>query len=223
MLSNDLDEYTIKSILDEGAPVTSWGVGTKLATAYEQPTLGGVFKLSAVRQKGQAQWTRRLKISETAAKLTTPGVLDVRRYYHDSGRLAGDMVFDVTSGVDGREVIIDPADDLRQKKLSGLRFETLLKPLARNGKSVLDGLGTSALAAQARAKEGLACLDESQLRMLNPPHLSGGAGLQIVRGSPFFGFRAAGCGTVMFLGWRAGGYGSRVAAEARKRLQALFV
>lgn len=95
-------------------------------------------------------------------------MLDVRRYYHDSGRLAGDMVFDVTSGVDGREVIIDPADDLRQKKLSGLRFETLLKPLARNGKSVLDGLGTSALAAQARAKEGLACLDESQLRMLNP-------------------------------------------------------
>ncbi|TJW12311.1 nicotinate phosphoribosyltransferase [Parvibacter caecicola] len=168
VLSNDLDEYTIKSILDEGAPVTSWGVGTKLATAYEQPTLGGVFKLSAVRQKGQAQWTRRLKISETAAKLTTPGVLDVRRYYHDSGRLAGDMVFDVTSGVDGREVIIDPADDLRQKKLSGLQFETLLKPLARNGKSVLDGLGTSALAAQARAKEGLACLDESQLRMLNP-------------------------------------------------------
>ena len=67
VLSNDLDEHTIKSILDEGAPVTSWGVSTKLATAYEQPTLGGVYKLSAVRQPGDSQWTRRLKISETAA------------------------------------------------------------------------------------------------------------------------------------------------------------
>ncbi len=168
VLSNDLDEHTIKSILDEGAPVTSWGVGTKLATAYEQPTLGGVYKLSAVRQPGDSQWTRRLKISETAAKLTTPGVLDVRRYYHANGRLAGDMVFDVHDGADPCEVIIDPADDLRQKRLSGLRHETLLQPLARGGHSVLDPAESGALAAQARAKEGLAALDESQLRMLNP-------------------------------------------------------
>lgn len=168
VLSNDLDEHTIKSILDEGAPVTSWGVGTKLATAYEQPTLGGVYKLSAVRQPGEEDWTRRLKISETAAKLTTPGVLDVRRYYHANGRLAGDMVFDVNDGADSREVIIDPADDLRQKRLSGLRFETLLRPLARNGHSVLDPGQSGALAARSRAKEGLAALDESQLRMLNP-------------------------------------------------------
>lgn len=45
MLSNDLDEYTIQSILEEGAQVSAWGVGTKLACAYDQPTLGGVYKL----------------------------------------------------------------------------------------------------------------------------------------------------------------------------------
>ena len=38
VLSNDLDEFTIQSIRDEGAQVTSWGVGTKLACAYDQPT-----------------------------------------------------------------------------------------------------------------------------------------------------------------------------------------
>ena len=53
VLSNDLDEYTIQSILDEGAPVSSWGVGTKLACAFDQPTLGGVYKLSATRAPGQ--------------------------------------------------------------------------------------------------------------------------------------------------------------------------
>ncbi|WP_172135459.1 nicotinate phosphoribosyltransferase [Adlercreutzia sp. ZJ473] len=168
VLSNDLDEHTIKSILDEGAPVSSWGVGTKLATAYDQPTLGGVYKLSAVREPGHDAWTRRLKISESAAKLTMPGVLDVRRYYHANGKIAGDMVFDVTCEVDPREVIVDPVDDLRQKKLAGLRFETLLRPLARAGQVVLEPEDRSAMQARSRAQAGLATLDESQLRMLNP-------------------------------------------------------
>lgn len=168
VLSNDLDEHTIKSILDEGAPVSSWGVGTKLATAYDQPTLGGVYKLSAVREPGQKEWTNRLKISESAAKLTMPGVLDVRRYYHDSGTIAGDMVFDVTRLVDEREVIVDPVDDMRQKRLGGLRFETLLHPLAREGRVVLDAGERSAMRARDRAAAGLETLDETQLRMLNP-------------------------------------------------------
>lgn len=168
VLSNDLDEYTIQSILDEGAPVTSWGVGTKLACAFDQPTLGGVYKLSATRAPGQTEWTDRLKISESAAKLTVPGVLDVRRYYHDDGHIAGDMVFDVNAGVGEREVIVDPLDSLRQKNLSGKRFETLLSPLARNGEVVLDQSHRSAIEAQRRCREGLASLDESQKRMLNP-------------------------------------------------------
>ncbi len=168
VLSNDLDEHTIRSILDEGAPVDSWGVGTKLACAFDQPTLGGVYKLSATRAPGETAWTDRLKISESAAKLTVPGVLDVRRYYAADGRLAGDMVFDVNAGVGEREVIVDPLDDLRQKNLAGKRYELLLEPLARAGEVVLPADRRDALAAQARARAGLACLDESQKRMLNP-------------------------------------------------------
>lgn len=167
-LSNDLDEYTIKSIIDEGAQVNSWGVGTKLASAFDQPTLGGVYKLSAVREPGQTEWTNRLKISESAAKLTMPGVLDVRRHYHENGRIAGDMVFDVTKDVQERETIVDPLDEMRQKRLGGKRYETLLVPLARGGKVVLAAEDRDALAARDRAQAGLATLDESQLRMLNP-------------------------------------------------------
>lgn len=167
VLSNDLDEYAIQSIRDEGAKVDSWGVGTKLACAYDQPTLGGVYKLSATRAPGERTWTDRLKISESAAKLTTPGVLDIRRYYHGDGRIAGDMVFDVNAGVGACEVIVDPSDDLRQKNLVGKKYQTLLRPLARKGVTVLEPELRDALCAQKRASEGLATLDESQKRMLN--------------------------------------------------------
>lgn len=168
VLSNDLDEYTIQSIIDEGAPVMSWGVGTKLACAYDQPTLGGVYKLSATRAQGESEWTDCLKISESIAKLTVPGVLDVRRYYDESGRIAGDMIFDTNAGVGEREVIVDPCDGLRQKKLIGKEYVTLLQPLARDGEVVLDEDYRSARAAKERVREGLSHLDETQKRMLNP-------------------------------------------------------
>lgn len=167
VLSNDLDEYTIKSIKDSGAQVTSWGVGTKLTTAYDQPALGGVYKLAAKRASKDAPWEECIKVSGQAVKLTTPGVLDVRRYFHADGRLAGDMVFDINYGV-ARERIVDPADEIRQKDLSGLAYTTLLEPIVRAGQCVVDESYGNAMAARARCIEQLDLLDESQKRMLNP-------------------------------------------------------
>lgn len=168
VLSNDLDERTIKSILDEGAPVNAWGVGTKLATAYDQPSLGGVYKLSAIRYARQKEWSARLKISESAAKLTLPGFLNVRRFYNEDNTLAGDMIFDVNEPVDAQDRIVDPVDPLRQKTLQGKAYTDLLQPLARAGKSVLSDDHTDAMKARSRACEELSHLDESQLRLLNP-------------------------------------------------------
>ncbi len=169
VLSNDLDEYTIESIREQGADVMSWGVGTKLATAYDQPALGGVYKLSATKAtSGDEAWKPRLKVTEMSSKLTLPGVLDVRRFFFEDGRIAGDMVFDVNEPVNPENKIIDPADVLRQKTLSGLASETLLHPLARDGKSVLPDEDRSAMQAQKRAREALSKLDESQKRLLNP-------------------------------------------------------
>ncbi|MDD7368567.1 MAG: nicotinate phosphoribosyltransferase, partial [Berryella intestinalis] len=167
VLSNDLDEYAIKSIRDEGAQVAGWGVGTKLACAYDQPTLGGVYKLGATREPGGA-WKNHVKITGSAQKLTTPGVLDVRRYFYDNGLIAGDMVFDVNYEVGECETIVDPHDALRRKKLAGMRFEPLLVPFARGGNVVLEASQRDALAARERARAGLATLDETQKRMLNP-------------------------------------------------------
>lgn len=168
VLSNDLDEYTINSIRNEGAQVMSWGVGTKLATAYDQPTLGGVYKLSATREGENAPWVDRIKIAENSSKLTFPGVLGIRRYYHEDGFIAGDMVYDANAPINGEERIVDPMDQLRQKVLSGKRFEELLHPLARNGKSVLEPCYRDALAAADRVRQGLKNVHETQKRMLNP-------------------------------------------------------
>ena len=168
VLSNDLDEYSIRSICEEGAKVASWGVGTKLACAYDQPTLGGVYKLSATYDEASGRWIDHIKVSESLQKLTTPGVLDIRRYYSEDGRVAGDMVFDTNAPVNDEEIIVDPADSLRRKCLSGKRWEVLLKPLARDGVCVLDSEHRDAVAARKRAFDGLASLDETQKRLLNP-------------------------------------------------------
>ena len=168
VLSNDLDEYTIRSIKGEGAKIASWGVGTKLATAYDQPSLGGVYKLSATFDEETKTWIDRMKVSEQVSKLTFPGVLGIRRYYHDNGKIAGDMVYDIHAAVNAEERIVDPADDLRQKVLGGKNYVELLQPLARAGKVVLTAEERDAMAARTRAQEALATLDETQKRILNP-------------------------------------------------------
>ena len=107
-----------------------------------------------------------MKVSESSAKMTIPGMLNIRRYYDKNGKLAGDMIYDVNNGIDSREIIVDPMDNLRRKKLAGNKFYDLLQPIFRNGKYV--GKHTSALQAQKVAKKSLQSLDETQKRTLNP-------------------------------------------------------
>ncbi len=131
--SNDLDEHVIESLKSQGAKITVWGVGTKLATAYDQPALGGVYKLGAIRDD-QGEWSPKLKLSEQAAKTTIPGILQVRRF-QSANTLVGDMIYDETHGIDTREIIVDARDSNRRKRLpAGTVGEDLLIPVLRGGK-----------------------------------------------------------------------------------------
>ncbi len=78
--SNDLDEYRIQTLKEQGAKITVWGVGTRLSTAYDQPALGGVYKLAAVKAP-QEDWKFKIKLSEQIIKVSNPGILNTIRVF----------------------------------------------------------------------------------------------------------------------------------------------
>ena len=164
--SNELDEYLIESLKDQGARIDVWGVGTKLATAYDQPALGGVYKLSAIREAGGV-WDPRLKVTEHMAKATTPGLLRVRRYSDADGMFAGDMIYDELHPPGDECVMVDPADATRRTGYCGTRgAEELLVPVFAAGDLVYEMPPLAA--SRERALTQLAHLDPSHRRFLNP-------------------------------------------------------
>ncbi|MCA1057019.1 nicotinate phosphoribosyltransferase [Rossellomorea aquimaris] len=76
--SNDLDEYTILNLKQQGAEIDVWGVGTKLITAYDQPALGAVYKLASIENEN-GEMEDSIKISSNAEKVSTPGLKKVYR------------------------------------------------------------------------------------------------------------------------------------------------
>jgi nicotinate phosphoribosyltransferase len=163
--SNDLDEQTITSLKQQHAAINIWGVGTRLVTAYDQPALGGVYKLSAVRNPG-GNWQHKIKLSEQTAKVSTPGLQQVRRFYRD-GAFLGDMIYDLDGPKEMSRVIVDRTDMTRRKHIpEDAAHEDLLVPLFRNGRLVYQQPPITA--TRQRAQTQLAGLHEGHKRFLNP-------------------------------------------------------
>ncbi|MCI9093659.1 MAG: nicotinate phosphoribosyltransferase [Coprobacillus sp.] len=76
-VSNALDEYLIRSILEQGAPIDSFGVGENMIVSKSSPVFGGVYKLAAVEKDGHI--IPKIKISENTEKITNPGYKKVYR------------------------------------------------------------------------------------------------------------------------------------------------
>jgi nicotinate phosphoribosyltransferase len=166
--SSDLDEYVIASLKEQGATIGVWGVGTRLATAYDQPALGGVYKLSALRHAGGA-WQHKIKLSEQAIKVSTPGILQVRRYVGEEGCL-GDLIWDELSGFGAQPdgaVIVDPLDLTRRKPIPpGTAYEDLLVPVLRGGELACDV--PTIHGSRQRTLEQLASFHAGIKRFVNP-------------------------------------------------------
>ncbi len=164
--SNELDEYVIESLKDQGAEITVWGVGTKLVTAHGQPALGGVYKLSAMRRPGE-EWSWRLKVSESSAKVTDPGVLQVRRFFDADGAPDGDMIFNAAQPPEGACVIVDEADPTCRKSFAcDAASEDLLVPVMREGRVVYDPPALEDVRARSLAQ--VAAFGPPVTRFLNP-------------------------------------------------------
>ncbi len=133
--SNDLDEYEIAALKQKGAKIEVWGVGTKLVTAYDQPALGGVYKLSAIRSPN-GEWKSRIKLSEQAIKVSNPGVLQVKRFW-EGGKPVGDMVFSEILPTFSFEM--HTFTDEKKHYFSQFAKNTeLLVPIFKQGKKVYD-------------------------------------------------------------------------------------
>jgi nicotinate phosphoribosyltransferase len=130
--SDSLDEYKIKDLKARGALIDIWGVGTNLVTAKDQPALGGVYKLAAIRKK-ETDWVYKIKLSNTSTKVSTPGILQVRRYFVSDGLPFGDMIWNIGNkelfpqiqSFDGRTIVAN-----------NRLFKDLLIPIFKQGELV---------------------------------------------------------------------------------------
>lgn len=149
--SSDLDERLIASLNEQHATIGVWGVGTHLVTAFDEPALGGVYKLTAMREPAGA-WRRCVKLSEQAAKSSTPGILQVRRFERD-GECVGDMIYDVELGCGDTAgpLIVDPHDDTRRKRIvADARHSDLLVPVFRRGRLIYDPPDLNSIRTETR-------------------------------------------------------------------------
>ncbi len=181
VLSNELDEFTIDSIVHEIIKRSNsnkeerklhmetlsritYGVGTKLITGGEQSALGGVYKLVALDRKP------RIKVSENIQKTINPGIKKVWRIIDDTGRFLADVIgiFDEEDPSSG-DWIHHPIEHLKKYQLpKDITTHPLHRLLMNNGTIVVDENFGEWRVAQAYCKEQLLCLDSTYKRLLNP-------------------------------------------------------
>lgn len=137
--SNSLDEYIIRDMLLQGAQVDSFGVGERLITASSAPVFGGVYKLCAVEKDGKM--VPKIKLSENAAKVTTPGAKKLWRLYdNESGKALADVITLEDETIDDSRdyEIFDPDYTWKRKNVYNFTARQLLQPLFINGKRVYE-------------------------------------------------------------------------------------
>ena len=136
VVSNSLDEFTIASLLNQGACIDSFGVGERLITAKSQPVFGAVYKLSAVGDG--KEFSPRLKVSENVEKITNPGRKDVYRVYDGDGHAVADLLAICGEKVDMGQPCryVDPQKPWKNRYFEGVTAKNLRKLYIKGGKRV---------------------------------------------------------------------------------------
>jgi len=163
--SNDLTEHLIQSLKQQGAKIAVWGVGTKLATAYDQPALGGVYKLSAIAKQGE-DWRYCVKLSEQLIKVSNPGIQNIRRFTRN-GTFVADAIYNEALPPEDAWRLVPFENHFKTVDLpETLDHEDLLKPVFRAGKQVED-LPTLEQSRE-HAQKQLGAISGGCLRLENP-------------------------------------------------------
>lgn len=138
-ISNSLDEYLIRSVLEQGAKIDSFGVGENMITSKSAPVFGGVYKLAAVEQDGKIM--PRIKISENKEKITNPGYKRVYRLIEKTTQKAiADIIAFADEEITNEQplTIYHQFNKWKHKVLEAHTFDVveLQKPVFLNGECV---------------------------------------------------------------------------------------
>ena len=135
-VSNSLDEYTINSLVEQGACIDSFGVGERLITSKSEPVFGAVYKLAAVEKDGVFE--PRIKVSENVEKITNPGLKKVYRIYNESGMAVADLIAMADEKIDLSKPFryVDPKAPWRRRSFENCTAKELQVPIFKNGKLV---------------------------------------------------------------------------------------
>ena len=123
--TNSLDEYLIKSLIEQDAKIDLFGVGENLITAKSEPVFGGVYKLVALEKDKKI--VPKIKVSENTAKVTNPSVKKVYRFYDNETKKAiADVITLADEIIDEREyMIFDPQNPWKKKVLKDYAIRLL--------------------------------------------------------------------------------------------------
>jgi nicotinate phosphoribosyltransferase len=146
VVSNLLDEYLVRSLLEQGAPIDIFGVGTRLVTGVPDAALDGIYKLAEVGG------SPRLKLSESIAKITLPGRKTVLRYVTKDGFFEADAVGLVDEGPIAR--IIHPYEPEKSLNLAPYDPDPLLVKVMEKGEIVGESESIDGIALYARHRLG---------------------------------------------------------------------
>lgn len=133
-LSNGLDEYTIASLINQGACVDTFGVGDNISASKER--VDGVYKLVAVKENNE--YLPRLKVSNDTVKTINPGFKKVYRFYDKkTGYAIGDVITlkDEEISKDSY-LLINPQEEWKKKKITNYEIRSLQKEIFKNGKLI---------------------------------------------------------------------------------------
>ncbi|MEM0518748.1 nicotinate phosphoribosyltransferase [Aequorivita flava] len=157
--SNQLDEYVIKSLNEQKAPIDIYGVGTNLVTGKPDAALDGVYKLSEYNNDA------RIKLSENIIKVSLPSKKQVFRMLDDSGMFYGADVVGLASE-ENISQMLHPFDSNKSLNLQNFKQEALLQKVMQNGKRTIEEKTVAEIAKYTEAR--LALLPDEYKRFQNP-------------------------------------------------------
>ena len=136
--SNALDEYIIRDLVRQGARIDSFGVGERLITSRSEPVFGGVYKLAAIEDEA-GTIIPKIKISENAAKITTPHFKKIYRIFSKAtGKAEADLICVHDEKIDFSQPLelFDPDATWKRKVFTNIEAKELMVPIFQSGKLV---------------------------------------------------------------------------------------